>query len=209
MSLSRGVTVLVLGLGRLRTLNQPIYQNDIYLSIKGLPFDKFLELYLDNRYMVLDKSGKSDPLQCVKQSEIILAEFSDACADDVFRLRILIEIGVLESKISRIKLILNSLNLQYNDELLSQLKQLGVHDIDIAETVIKRLELELDTQVAELNKVSTGKAPTYETFVRLLTEFSPTMKASDIDTYHFCILAKKLRERNKALEDKHGRGKNR
>lgn len=185
-------------------------QPNIYYSITGLPFNCFLDFYINGDYSALLRYGNADVLNLVDAGEKIKADFFEhtASADAISNFKDYVKLKRIESKIERIKSIADSLSQRYNKELAELLQGLGVITIpqeataekDIKQVLkeCKRFEIEAETIRIHLNgKGHKETKPKREDFEAILAEVDPSLMPEQIDTLRFTILYKKLLNRNK------------
>lgn len=155
---SQGLLLLYrLWMGRvLKLLKAPDYKTErnpenLYYSVKGLPFDKFLDFYVDGDYSALIKykrpvpgkikawyykrikrtilsDGTDDILNLVLAGEQVLNDFTDHSAgvEDLNKIRHIVRVQQLQYKVDRIQAIVDSLSISYNEGLVEALREHGI-----------------------------------------------------------------------------------
>lgn len=181
-------------------------QPNIYYSIKGYPFDLFLDFYCDGNYQALLKYDKADIINLVDAGEKIKAEFFDCSQgmSGVDGLKDIIRLQVLESRITRIQAIVDSLQIRYSKELAETLRGLGIRNKVRPESIekdLKRVVNEAQKYVLESEQIMAHlkskniktTQPERKHFENILIEVDPTLRADEIDTYRFCVMYQKLK----------------
>lgn len=203
-----------------------------------MPFDKFLDFYIDGDYRALVKYPKTvkkwfglksvivdnEILSLVKAGDEILSDFAEHTSgiEDINKVKQAADIQRLQLKIDRIQAIVDSLQVSYNESLVEVLKD--VHGIPIKvsrETLqadltrvvafAKKWVVEIETIAKTLEARNPNKEnvkPDRAAFDGILATIDPALMPHQIDTYRFAVLFKRLKAKNKAEEKHHGRGKN-
>lgn len=180
----------------------------------GLPFDKFLDFYVDGNYRALLIHGDCDILNLVDAGEKVKSEFFDYTTGmgSSTGVKEAIKIQQLESRLQRVAAIVDSLSMRYNKELADMLRGLGIitkvkeetlhEDLEKVMRETGRFNMEID-QIADYLKskqVKTEK-PKREHFENILTEIDPKLLAEHIDTYRFTVLYQKLKRQQEREPD--------
>lgn len=230
---------MVLYLWKPRKKKKTRKPSNIYYSIKGFPFDKFLDYYVDKdiRGLVIEPTNKgwvtekltpilkklgivkeTDYLELVQAGEQIKLQFFEetAGATDVANMSNQIKKQRLEAKLIRIQAIVDSLSINYNEELAGLLKGLGIMKVPKPETIDEDLKMvikEAKRYVLEIQQIEEhikatnkkGEAPKREHFENILTEYDAKLMPEHIDALRFCVLYNKLKRRK---EQEDGKRKN-
>lgn len=138
-------------------LKAPDYKKErnpenLYYSVKGLPFDKFMDFYIDGDYKALVKheipevtgfikkilwkrylkkhpnAYAQDILSYVLAGEQVLNDFTDHSAgvEDLNKIRHIVRVQQLQYKVDRIQAIVDSLSISYNEGLVEALREHGI-----------------------------------------------------------------------------------
>lgn len=192
---TKGLTDLVISQGEKNRYQPNAPSKDVYYSIKGLPFDRFLQLYIDDDIRAL-YHGNTEPdwLELAKAKQRVLDEYADESGgdDNIPFIMLQANIARLESRMSRCKEMLDSQAVYHNEDIAKQLTQLGIPN----EIALKRFQLELDKLYKEL-KAKTGKTvkPTFKLFYQILAAIDPKLQPKDIDTLSFCVQYNTLKKK--------------
>lgn len=219
---SQGLLLLYrLWMGRvLRLLKAPDYKTErnpenLYYSVKGLPFDKFLDFYVDGDYKALVKYERKQPndiLNLVLAGEQVINDFTDHSAgvEDLNKIRHIVRVQQLQYKVDRIQAIVDSLSISYNEGLVEALREHGIpllvreaslqEDLRRVVSFSKKYVVELETIQRKYENDKEPEKPTREAFEAILALIDPKLMAKDIDALRFCVLYKQLKERSKVKD---------
>lgn len=158
---------MVLRLGAKTKDLQVTKSNNIYTSINTLPFDRFLCCLIDGLYSPIcreydmdvyqyrDGAKIPDILELVKAWKVIEAEFSEHIggSDNLYYIDLLATMGRLESKLERLDYILVSLQVAFNENLVADLKKMGINTVPTPEDLkIEKIQNEAKRWVLQLNQ---------------------------------------------------------
>lgn len=192
---------------------------NIWPSIRELPFNLFLDFYIDGIYspLIKDPENKEDVpdiLQLVKLGEQIKMEFADASGgkDNSKYIRLISDIAKLENKLMRVNELINSYERSNSDELLQCLKEQGINGNTPEQMRVstKRFELDLDRNKKALQAMAENSVepPTRIMFDKILAQIDPKLRPEDITTFRYCTLYNTLKDKAKEVEkQQHGRRK--
>lgn len=101
--------------------------SNIYTDIKDLPFDRFLQLYIDKNYHALVKHGKANILHLVKASHQVIDQYTDEVTElsQLGAMYILGDIAYIQFKMAALDGILESLKVNKDKSLISSARKLG------------------------------------------------------------------------------------
>lgn len=211
-------TELALRLSRKPTLPLPIPSSNYYTSLTELPLNRFLIFYIDGDKNALIRGGEvmfhGEHRSVVgvkgveglgKLPDTLLQEYFDLSGgkDNAAYMMQLVALTKAQSRMDRAIEIVKSLMMQPNDELLKELKKIGLNNPDNIESWCKTQQLKIEKLEKEMRPKSNEK-PTYQLFDSILAEIDPMLDDS-ISTYRFCTLYNKLKQKAKSAEKQHGR----
>lgn len=190
----------------------------------GLPFNRFLDFYLEKNYDALIKKeyegGNVDILELIKAGDVLHTQYLDACGgnDNTHYLSVVGTIAKLEAKIERVKVIVEGLREYFDEARNEDLKQLGIRvkvrkdfleeDLNRVLTDAKRFVIELNNKnnsIEDANKKS--KEPDINMFYQVLSQKDARLTIYDIDTAMYCAIYREQREKYKALEKRNRDGR--
>jgi hypothetical protein len=196
---------------------------NIYTSLTGLPLNKWIDYFVDGDLFALtiDRNAPVDPLALAKTASDLYTQYVDAIGgkDAQVQIKLIGTIYKLQSKVERINNICLLLELEYDEQLAKDLKDLGIRrkisketlidDLRAIEVEIKRFVLDLEKHTDALNKKpKNAEKPTRNQFYDVLMSYDAKVLPESIDTYMYCRIYNSLVEKAKAAELQHGRRKN-
>lgn len=223
ISYIKGITVQALRLSKNPKEKKEKHPNQVYTSITGLPFNRFLDFYINRDYDALIKKETpkniADEIQIltlVKAGESIRTQYLDACGsnDNSYYLSIVGGIAKLESKIERVLILVDLLGMGYAESHVNSLKELGIktqvrerslnEDLNRVLTEAKKFNLELNKKRQALDEISKeSKEPDMEMFYNILSQKDARLSIYDIDTAMYCAIYREAKAKFKAKQ-KHG-----
>ena len=151
-------------------------------------------------------------ISLIKAGDQVTEQFTSACGTDISVVMLIVNMMKLEDKIARIKITVESLRTYWNDELVKDLRAMGIRNnvtpesLDAVLIEAKKFEIELKRTQDEYEKKSAGngKEPSiedkYKMFYKIIAE-DGKYTVEDIDTMMFTVIYNKLKERAKQRKD--------
>jgi len=217
----RGITKLALLQPKKKSQASDLHK--VYTSIVGLPFDRFLDYYLNGNYDALirkEYAGNSvDILDLVRTGEKLYLQYLDACggSDNNHYLSLVGGIAKQESRLERISVLVALLKVKYDERWVKELKQLGIRtqirtehideDLDRVLVDAKRFVLDINTKHKSLEALQNKSVePDMDMYYNILAHKDPKIMISDIDTMMFCTIYREIKAKYKALEKQQRNG---
>lgn len=190
----------------------------------GLPFNRFLDVYLDKKYDALIKKeyeGQNvDILQILKAWDKVHTEYLDGCGgdDNTHYLSLIGSLTRLEAKIERINIIVAGLQLHFDEDRIADLKKMGIRtpirneslesDLERVMVEAKRFIIEINNKNKSLEAINKqNKEPDINMFYQVLSNKDARLTISDIDTAMYCAIYREQRAKYKALEKRNRDGR--
>lgn len=176
-----------------------------------------MDYYVDGDLFALciDRNKPVDTLALVSTAPDLYNQYIDAIGgkDAENHIKLLAEITQLQSKIQRTESICHLLQIEYNESLVKDLKDIGIRrrvtkgdlvsDLKAVITESKRFVLELEKRQAILDKrqISSDK-PTKKKFYDVLIQYDAKAQPDSIDVFTYCRIYNSLVEKQKAWQKK-------
>ena len=193
--------------------------NNVYTSITDLPFDRFIKFHVEHDLSALFKTDDDlsrYAVQLIKLGQKITEEFTEACGADAAEVLHVATVAKLQSKIYRIEVTIEALKLMYNENLVADLKAMGIatritqenllHDLERATTEKTKFELQLKNVIKRYEENKPKKQPLdpasemleqKKMYYSILAAYDAKIEPEHISTMKFTVIYNKVKERAK------------